>query len=171
MENDIRNNMDENFMREALAEARKAYEINEVPIGAVIVRNGEIVGRGFNQKETLKDATLHAEISAIKDACKNLKGWRLPGCTMYVTLEPCSMCAGALVNARVERLVIGAKDFKTGACGSVLNIVQMDKLNHQISVEFGVLEEECSNILSDFFEKLRKSKKSKGESNGKISNA
>lgn len=151
--------MDEIFMKEALKEARKAYEINEVPIGAVIVRNGEIVGRGFNQKETLKDATLHAEISAIKDACSNLGGWRLPGCTMYVTLEPCSMCAGALVNARVERLVIGASDYKTGACGSVLNIVQMEKLNHQIDVQSGVLENECSDILKMFFEELRNSKK------------
>jgi len=151
--------MDEIFMKEALKEARKAYEINEVPIGAVIVRNGEIVGRGFNQKETLKDATLHAEISAIKDACRNLGGWRLPGCTMYVTLEPCSMCAGALVNARVERIVIGASDYKTGACGSVLNIVQMEKLNHQIDVQSGVLENECSDILKMFFEELRNSKK------------
>lgn len=150
--------MDELFMEEALKEAYKAYEINEVPIGAVIVRNGEIVGRGYNQKETLKDATLHAEISAIKDACNNLGGWRLPGCTMYVTLEPCSMCAGALVNARVERLVIGAKDLKTGACGSVLNIVQMENLNHQIDVQFGVLEEDCIHILKKFFAELRTKK-------------
>lgn len=151
--------MDEFFMQEALKEAKKAYDINEVPIGAVIVHNGEIVGRGFNQKETLKDATLHAEMSAIKDACKNLGGWRLPGCTMYVTLEPCSMCAGALVNARVERLVIGAKDYKTGACGSVINIAQMDGLNHKINVSFGVLEDECSSILKEFFKGLRDSKK------------
>ncbi len=151
--------MDELFMKEALKEAQKAYEINEVPIGAVIVRNGEIVGRGYNQKETMKDATLHAEISAIKDACKNLGGWRLPGCTMYVTLEPCSMCAGALVNSRVERLVIGTRDLKTGACGSVLNIVQMEKLNHQIDVQFGVLQEECSYILKTFFAELRNLKK------------
>jgi tRNA(adenine34) deaminase len=150
--------MDELFMKEALKEAYKAYEINEVPIGAVIVRNGEIVGRGYNQKETLKDATLHAEISAIKDACKNLGGWRLPGCTMYVTLEPCAMCAGALVNARVENLVVGTRDLKTGACGSVLNIVQMDNLNHQINVRFGMLEEECTAILKDFFSELRKQK-------------
>lgn len=150
--------MDELFMKEALNEAYKAYEINEVPIGAVIVRNGEIVGRGYNQKETLKDATLHAEISAIKDACKNLGGWRLPGCTMYVTLEPCAMCAGALVNARIENLVVGTRDLKTGACGSVLNIVQMEKLNHQIDVRFGVLEEECTIIIKDFFSELRKQK-------------
>lgn len=147
--------MDEFFMKEALNEAYKAYKIKEVPVGAVIVRNGEIVGRGFNQKETMKDATLHAEISAIKDACGNLGGWRLPGCTMYVTLEPCSMCAGALVNARVERLVIGASDPKTGACGSVLNIVQEKKLNHQIDVQSGVLEKDCSDIIKTFFAKLR----------------
>ncbi len=149
-------------MKEALKEAHKAYETDEVPIGAVIVRNGEIVGRGYNQKETLKDATLHAEMSAIKDACKNLGGWRLPGCTMYVTLEPCSMCAGALVNARIEKLIIGAPDYKTGACGSVINIVQDEKFNHQIDVRFGVLQEDCSNLLKEFFMKLRNNKK--GES-------
>lgn len=151
--------MDEIYMKEALKEAYKAYEINEVPIGAVIVRNGEIVGRGFNQKETLKDATLHAEIIAIKDACNKLGGWRLPGCTMYVTLEPCPMCAGAIVNSRIDRLVIGTRDLKTGACGSVLNIANNQNLNHQPEVEFGVLEEECSNILKDFFMQLRKNKK------------
>ena len=148
--------MDEIFMKEALNEAYKAYEINEVPIGAVIVRKGEIVGRGFNQKETLKDATLYSEITAIKDACKNLGGWRLPGCTMYVTLEPCTMCAGAIVNSRIERLVIGARDLKTGACGSVLDITNNKKLNHQPEVKFGVLEKECTGILQDFFIKLRK---------------
>ncbi|NLJ57256.1 MAG: nucleoside deaminase [Tissierellia bacterium] len=148
--------MDERYMREALKEAYKAYEINEVPIGVVIVRKGEIVGRGYNQKETLKDATLHGEILAIKNACNNLGGWRLPGCTMYVTLEPCPMCAGAIVNARIERLVIGAKDLKTGACGSVLDITNHKKLNHQPEVIFGVLEEDCSQLIKDFFIKLRK---------------
>jgi len=151
--------MDNYFMKEAICEAFKAYELKEIPIGAVIVKNDKIVGRGYNLKETLKDATLHAEILAIKDACKNLGGWRLPGCTMYVTIEPCSMCAGALINARVERLVIGAKDYKTGACGSVLNIVQMENLNHQINVDFGVLENECSDMLKKFFTELRKVKK------------
>lgn len=151
--------MDNYFMKEAICEALKAYELREIPIGAVIVKNGKIVGRGYNQKETLKDATLHAEIIAIKDACKNLGGWRLPGCTMYVTLEPCAMCAGALVNARVERLVIGASDYKTGACGSILNIVQMQNLNHQVTVDFGILENECSNMVKKFFFELRKNKK------------
>lgn len=152
-------NIDEKFMKEALNEANKAYKLMEVPIGAVIVRDGEIVGRGYNQKETLKDATLHAEITAIKDACKNLGGWRLSGCTMYVTLEPCPMCAGALVNARIERIVIGIKDYKSGACGSVLNLVKMENLNHQINVSFGILEEECTLLLKDFFKELRKYKK------------
>lgn len=151
--------MDEIFMKEALNEAYKAYEINEVPIGAVIVKNGEIVGRGFNQKETLKDATLHSEITAIKDACNNLGGWRLSGCTMYVTLEPCPMCAGAIVNSRIERLVIGARDLKTGACGSVLDITNNQMLNHQPELKFGVLEDECGNLLQDFFSKLRNDKK------------
>lgn len=149
--------MDEFFMKEALNEAYKAFEINEVPIGAIIVRNNEIVGRGFNKKEIIKDATLHAEIIAIKDACTNLGGWRLPDCTMYVTIEPCIMCAGALINARVDRLVIGAKDLKTGAFGSIINIANIKELNHKIDVEFGILEEECSNIMKDFFKKLRQS--------------
>jgi tRNA(adenine34) deaminase len=151
--------MEEKFMNEALLEAQKAYDLNEVPIGAVIIKDGEIVGRGHNLKETRKDATAHAEIIAIKDACKRLGGWRLPGCTMYVTLEPCSMCAGALVNARVENLVVGTRDYRTGACGSVLNIVQLESLNHQVNVEFGMLEEECSSILKRFFLMLRKLKK------------
>ncbi len=150
--------MDEIFMKEALLEAGKAHELMEIPIGAVIVRNGNIIGRGYNLKETMKDATLHAEIIAIKEACNYLGGWRLPGCTMYVTLEPCAMCAGALVNARIERLVIGTRDYKTGACGSVFNIVQMDNLNHQIDVEYGVLEEECTDLLKNFFTELRKIK-------------
>lgn len=153
--------MDEIFMKEALAEANKAYELLEIPIGAVIVKDGLIVGRGHNLKETMKDATLHAEILAIKDGCKNLGGWRLPGCTMYVTLEPCAMCAGALINARVEKLVIGTRDYKTGACGSVLNIVQMENSNHQIDVEFGVMEQECASLIKKFFSELRHRKSNK----------
>jgi tRNA(adenine34) deaminase len=158
--------MDDEFMKEALLEARKAYDLMEIPIGAVIVKDGKIVGRGYNLKETLKDATLHAEISAIKDACRNLGGWRLPGCTMYVTLEPCAMCAGAIVNARVERLVIGTKDPRTGACGSVMNIVNKDELNHQVEVIFGVMEEECSKMLKNFFAELREYKKSRDSDSG-----
>jgi len=149
------------FMQEAIKEALKAREIMEVPIGAVIVKDNKIVGRGYNKKETQKDATLHAEIIAIKDACKNFGGWRPPNCTMYVTLEPCAMCTGALVNARVDRLIIAVKDEKTGACGTVLNIAQNECLNHQIEVEFGVCEEECRLILKEFFKDLRKIKSEK----------
>ncbi len=143
------------FMNEAIKEAEKAFNLFEVPVGAVLVQNGKIVGRGYNQKETKKDATLHGELIAIKEACKHLGGWRLPNCTMYVTLEPCSMCAGAIINARIDRLVIGVKDEKTGACGSVFNIVQNDKLNHQTEIFFGICEEECRSILQKFFIKLR----------------
>ena len=153
----IKNN-DEYYMLEALKEAKKAYDIEEIPIGSVILKDGVIIGRGYNQKETKKDATLHAEIIAIKEACENLGGWRLIDCTMYVTLETCSMCAGALINARVDRLVIGAKDKKTGACGSIMDIVNDDRLNHQIDTNFGVLEEECSSIIKDFFRMLRSKK-------------
>jgi tRNA(adenine34) deaminase len=147
--------MNEYFMAEALKEAQKAFDMDEVPIGAVIVKDGKIIGRGYNRKEETCDATAHAEIMAIKEASEKLNAWRLTGCTMYVTLEPCSMCAGALVNARIDKLVIGASDPKTGACGSVFNIVQDKRLNHQIELETGILEEDCSTILKLFFEKLR----------------
>lgn len=147
--------MSEHFMAEALKEAQKAYEREEIPIGAVIVKDGKIIGRGFNQKEETCDATAHAEMIAIKEASEILQAWRLKGCTMYVTLEPCAMCAGALVNARIDKLVIGASDPKTGACGSVFNIAQETRLNHQIELQLGILEEDCSAILKSFFEKLR----------------
>lgn len=147
------------FMNEAIKEAIKARELMEIPIGAVIVKDNEIIGRGYNKKETGNDATLHAEIIAIKEACKNLSAWRLLDCTMYVTLEPCAMCAGALVNARIKRVVIATRDEKTGACGTVLNIAQNESLNHQIELEFGVCEEECRGILQDFFKELRDIKK------------
>ncbi len=147
--------MNEYFMVEALKEAQKAYDIEEIPIGAVIVKEGKIIGRGFNQKEESCDATAHAEMIAIREANKKLQAWRLTGCTMYVTLEPCAMCAGALVNARIDKLVIGASDLKTGACGSVFNIAQDKRLNHQIELQIGILEEDCSIILKSFFEKLR----------------
>ncbi|SHI42533.1 tRNA-adenosine deaminase [Dethiosulfatibacter aminovorans DSM 17477] len=143
------------FMKKAILEAEKAYDMDEVPVGAVVVKDGKIIGRGFNQKELAKDATKHAEILAINEACKTLNAWRLTGCTMYVTLEPCAMCAGALVNSRIDNLIIGARDPKTGACGSVFNIVNEEKLNHGINVEFGVMEDECSTMLKDFFKKLR----------------
>ena len=148
--------MDELFMRQALEEAKISKSLNEIPIGAVIVKDGQIVGRGHNMTETCKDPTMHAEIVAIKDACKTLGGWRLFGCTMYVTTEPCSMCAGAIVLARIDRLVIGCLDPKTGACVSLNNIVTDDRLNHQVELSTGVLETECSELLKDFFKSLRK---------------
>ena len=145
----------EDFMREALAEARAAGAMGEVPIGAVIVRNGEIIARGHNLTETQKDPTAHAEMNAIRTAARRLGGWRLPGCEMYVTCEPCSMCAGALVWCRMERLYIGAMDPKAGACGSVFNIAEEPRLNHRLEVERGILGEECAALLKDFFRELR----------------
>lgn len=146
---------DEYFMKLALKQAEMAYEIGEIPIGAIIVSDGKIVGKGYNRKETDKDATLHAEMIAIRQACKFLGGWRIPNSTMYVTLEPCSMCAGALVQARVNRLVIALKDEKTGACGSVVNIARNDKFNHKIDVEFGLCRCESYAIIRSFFDELR----------------
>ena len=145
-------------MREALKEAKKAYSTYEVPVGAVVVYNGEIIGRGYNQRENLKDPTAHAEILAIKDASRYLDAWRLLDCTMYVTLEPCAMCAGAIVNARIGRLVIGTRDPKIGCCGTIEDLTNHPKFNHRLEVEFGVLEYECSSIISDFFKELRESK-------------
>ncbi len=146
----------EKFMSEALAEARKAAALGEVPIGAVVVRDGVIIGRGHNLTRTCNDPTCHAEMVAIREAAASLGGWRLTGCDMYVTAEPCAMCAGAIVWARIENLCIGTMDPKAGACGSVFNIVQEKKLNHRVNIQTGILEEECSRILSDFFRNLRK---------------
>ena len=142
-------------MREALKEARIAFDLGEVPVGCVIVRNGEIIARGHNLTETAKDPTVHAEMNALREAASKLGGWRLPGCTMYVTCEPCSMCAGAMVWARVEELYIGADDPKAGACGSVVNDAANPALNHEIKVHRGILKEECSDILKEFFRTLR----------------
>lgn len=150
--------MDILYMREALSEAKKAYSTYEVPVGAIVVYNGEIIGRGYNQREILKDPTAHAEILAIKEASKYIEAWRLLNCTMYVTLEPCAMCAGAIVNARIGRLVIGTRDPKRGCCGTIEDLTNHPKFNHRLEVEFGVLEDECSSILSDFFRELRESK-------------
>ena len=143
------------FMKLALELAKEAADDGEVPVGAVIVRNGEVVSTGRNRREKSKNALLHAEIEAIDSACKKLGGWRLSGCSMYVTLEPCSMCAGALVWSRMENLYIGTKDPKAGACGSVFNIAESDELNHHIHVEYGLMEQECSEILKEFFRGLR----------------
>lgn len=146
------------YMIEALEEAKKAAEEGEVPIGAIIVKDGEIVGRGHNRVENLKDPTEHAEMSAIRMAADTLGGWRLLGCEMYVTAEPCSMCAGAIVWSRIEKLYIGTMDPKAGACGSVFNIPQDSRLNHFTEIETGLMQEECSSIMKNFFKTLRKRK-------------
>ena len=142
------------FMMEAMALAREAAAEGEVPVGCVVVRGDQVVGRGRNRRETIKNALAHAEIEAIADACKNLGGWRLWECTLYVTLEPCPMCAGAIVNARIPKVVYGASDAKCGACGSVCDIFSME-FNHHPQVEKGVLEEESSQLLTQFFQDLR----------------
>lgn len=148
--------MDEYYMNEAIKEALGCTY--EVPVGAIIVHQGKIIGRGHNLIETDKDPTAHAEISAIKMASEYLGGWRLLNCTMYVTLEPCAMCAGAIVNSRIDRLVIGAMDPKRGCCGSVEDLVRHPRFNHRVDLTVGVLEEECSKILKDFFKELRRTK-------------
>lgn len=144
------------FMEQALLEAEKALEIDEVPIGALIVYEGKIIGRGYNQRETLNDPTAHAEIIAIRRAAQNLGTWRLTNTEIYVTLEPCAMCAGAIVNARIHSLIYGAEDPKAGAVSSLMNIVQDKRLNHQVEVIKGIHENACSRLLKDFFSDLRK---------------
>ena len=145
-------------MKEALAEARKALEKDEPPVGAVVTKDGEIIARGHNLRESLKDPTAHAEMLAIREAAANLGRWRLNDCTIYVTLEPCIMCAGAMVLARLERLVYGACDPKAGAVDSLMSLVSDERLNHQIEVTSGVLAAECGDLLRDFFSSRRKSK-------------
>ena len=149
----------EYFMKEALKEAEKAYKKLEVPVGAIIVKDGKIIARAYNQKESKTDTTKHAEILAIQKASKKLNSWRLIDCEMYVTLEPCSMCAGALINSRIKKVYIGASDQKTGAVGSVFNLLEDYTFNHKVEYEKGVMQEECENILKEFFKKLRKNKK------------
>ena len=146
---------DEKFMKEALKQAKKAYLLGEVPIGCVIVRDGAIIARGYNRRNTDKNTLSHAEISAIRKASKAVGDWRLEGCTLYVTLEPCQMCAGALVQSRIDKVVIGCLSPKSGCAGSVLNLLQNEQFNHQVEIETGVLEEACSKILSEFFVHLR----------------
>ena len=145
-------------MQEALEEAKKAASMGEIPIGAVIIKDGQIVGRGHNETETRKDPTAHAEMLAIRQASQTLGGWRLLGCEMYVTAEPCCMCAGAIVWSRIQKLYIGTMDPKAGACGSVFNIPQEEKLNQYVEIETGILQEDCSCIMMDFFKQLRKKK-------------
>ena len=148
----------EKFMKEALKEAKKAYKKLEIPVGAVIVKDGKIIARGHNLKETKTDTTKHAEIIAIQKASEKLKSWRLLDCDMYVTLEPCSMCAGALINSRIRKVYIGTTDKKTGAAGSVLNLLNDYTFNHKVEYEKGIMQDDCENLLKSFFKELRKKK-------------
>ena len=143
------------FMKRAYKEALKAYSKDEVPIGAVIVKDGKIIARGHNERELKQDATLHAEITAIRKACKKLGSWRLNDCDIYVTLEPCTMCAGALIQSRIRTLYIGALDPRAGAAGSVIDVFNVKEFNHKVEVVYGIMEEECSEILKKFFRELR----------------
>lgn len=152
-------NDDEKYMKLAIKQAKKAAAIDEVPIGCVIVHDGKIIGRGYNRRNTDKSTLAHAEIIAIKKASKVLGDWRLEDCTMYVTLEPCQMCAGAIVQARIPKVVIGSMNPKAGCCGSVLNLLQVEKFNHQVETQTGVLADECSSMLTEFFRNLRLKKK------------
>lgn len=152
-------NQEEKYMREAIRQAKKAYALEEAPIGCVIVREGRIIARGYNRRNTEGNALAHAELSAIKKASKKTGDWRLEDCTMYVTLEPCQMCAGAIVQCRMKKVVIGSMNPKAGCAGSVLNLLQMPQFNHQVELVTGVLEEECSQMLSAFFRELREKKK------------
>jgi tRNA(adenine34) deaminase len=144
------------WMREAMAEARKAEDIGEVPIGAVIVKDGTIIGRGYNRRETGLDPLAHAELIAIREASSHLQAWRLLDCTLYVTLEPCPMCSGAIVQSRVPRVIFGAYDPKAGCAGTLMNLLQEDRFNHQAEVIGGVLGEECGDMLTQFFRTLRR---------------
>jgi tRNA(adenine34) deaminase len=146
---------DEFFMKQALLEAERAFEEDEVPVGAVVVHENHVIGRAHNQRECLKDPTAHAEILALTQAAAALNSWRLAGATVYVTLEPCPMCAGALVNARIQRLVYGADDAKAGACGTLWNLVQSEKLNHRMEVARGLMAEESRRLLQEFFRRKR----------------
>jgi len=146
---------DVRFMREAIEEARKAASLREVPIGAVIVRNGEIIGRGHNLRETMRDPTAHAEILAIRQASERLNAWRLLDCTLYVTLEPCPMCAGAILQSRIARVIYGTDDPKAGCAGTLMNLLQDKRFNHRAEVTSDVLRSECSEMLTGFFRALR----------------
>lgn len=146
---------DEKYMREAIRQAKKAYELGEVPIGCVIVYQDKIIGRGYNRRNTDKNTLAHAEITAINKASKKMGDWRLEGCTLYVTLEPCQMCAGAIVQARVTEVVMGTMNPKAGCGGSILNLLEMPEFNHQVLVRRGVLAEECTEMLTVFFKELR----------------
>ena len=156
--------VEERYMKEAIKQAKKAYAIDETPIGCVIVYVDRIIARGYNRRNTDKSTLAHAEITAIKKACKKLGDWRLEGCTLYVTLEPCPMCAGAIVQSRIDRVVVGSMNPKAGCAGSVLNILQTEGFNHQTELTTGILKEECSQLMTGFFKELRMRKK-KGQPN------
>ena len=147
--------VEEKYMKEALKQAKKAYALGEVPIGCVIVHEGKIIGRGYNRRNTDKNTLAHAEITAINKASKVIGDWRLEECTLYVTLEPCQMCAGAIVQARIPEVVMGCMNPKAGCAGSILNILEMSQFNHQVKVTRGILEADCSQMLKTFFEELR----------------
>ena len=151
--------IDEKYMKEAIRQAKKAYAIGEVPIGCVIVYEDRIIGRGYNRRTTDKNTLAHAELIAIKKASKKMGDWRLEGCTMYVTLEPCQMCSGAIVQSRMSRVVEGCMNPKAGCAGSILNLLQMEEFNHQAELETGVLGEACSQMMKTFFKELREAKK------------
>lgn len=150
-------------MREAIRQAKKAGKLDEVPIGCVIVRDGKIIARGYNRRNTEKSTLAHAEIQAIRKASKVIGDWRLEDCTMYITLEPCQMCAGAIVQARIPRVVIGSRNPKAGCAGSILDLLHVPAFNHQVELEEGVLQKECSEMLTSFFRELRKKKKQASE--------
>ena len=154
-------NQDEKYMREAIRQAKKAYVLEEVPIGCVIVYEGKIIARGYNRRNTDKNTLSHAELNAIRKASKKMDDWRLEDCTMYVTLEPCQMCSGAIVQARIKRVVVGCMNPKAGCAGSILNLLDMKEFNHQVELTTGVLEEECSGMMKQFFKELRQKQKDK----------
>ena len=159
-------NIHEKYMREALKQAKKAHALGEVPIGCIIIHQGRIIGRGYNRRNTDKNTLSHAEITAINKASKYIGDWRLEECTMYVTLEPCQMCAGAIVQARIPEVVMGCMNPKAGCAGSILNILEMPQFNHQVTVTRGILEQECSDMLKQFFTELReRNRKEKLQSN------
>lgn len=151
--------INEQYMKEALKQAKKAYEKGEIPVGAIIVKDNKIIARAYNEKEYKFDTTKHAEILAIQKASQKLKSWRLTDCDMYVTLEPCSMCTGALIQSRIRKVYIGTMDEKTGACGSVLNLLEDYTFNHQVEVETNILQPECEQLLKSFFKEIRNKKK------------
>ena len=154
---------DEKYMKQAIKQAKKAYALDEVPIGCVIVADDKIIARGYNRRNTDKNPLAHAELSAIHKASKKTGDWRLEECTMYVTLEPCQMCAGAIVQARIPRVVIGAMNPKAGCAGSIINLLQMQQFNHQVQTDIGICGDECSTMLSAFFKELRKKRKLQGQ--------